>query len=147
METKKSTPTAISFKNTWNNPKGGAVHYYNIEFANGDKGSFGSTKEPQDKFALNIEAEYTKEEKQQGNYLNVIIDKPKPANTGGGYKGRPYDPEAEKIKQHLIIRQSSLSAAVELGVANGMNATKSKEILQIAEVFYQWVITPYKEKI
>lgn len=44
--------------------------------------------------------------------------------------------EFDKEKQQLIIRQSSLSAAVTLGVANKMG---SDAVLQIAEQFEKWV--------
>lgn len=145
METKKSTPTKIAFKNTWNGPNG-AVHYYSIEFENGDKGSFGSKKEPQTKFAEGTETEYTREEKKNGEFMDVKIDKPAPANNGGGFK-KPFDPEADKVRQKLIVRQSSLSNAVTLGVANGLSIAKSEDIFKMAEAMYEWVIKPVKDKL
>lgn len=144
METKKSTPTKIDFKREWSGDKG-TVYYFSIEFANGDKGDFSSNKKDQDKFKLNIETDYTIETKQRGQYTDTIIAKPQTG--GGGFKGRPFDIEFEKAKNHAIIRQSSLAAAVNLGVAKGLDVSKSDKILKVAEIFYQWVIKPLNGKL
>lgn len=148
METKKSKVSTIDFSKEWNGPKG-IVYFFKIKMENGDEGQFSSNKREQVKFAVGEETDYTKEEKQNGNYTNIFIDKPKsaPTSTGTGYSKKPYDPEFEKIRQKLIIRQSCLSNAVALGVANGLSVAKSEDVFKMADVMYNWVTAPYKDKL
>lgn len=65
---------------------------------------------------------------------------------GGKGGGRPYDPEAEKRRQLLIVRQSCLDRAVQLWIS--VHATISGEIghdqeqsiTNLAEAFEKWVM-------
>lgn len=144
METKKSTPTKIEFKNTWNGPNGD-VHYFNIEMANGDKGQYGSKSNPQKTFTVGTETDYTIEKVVNGEHVNFKI---KPVQNGaGGFKGKPFDPEWDKIKNKLIIRQSSLGNAVQFGALNPALKLSSDDVLKLAEKFYNWIVSPVKEKL
>lgn len=66
--------------------------------------------------------------------------------SGGKGGGRPYDPEAEKRRQLLIVRQSCLDRAVQLWIS--VHATISGEIghdqeqsiTNLAEAFEKWVM-------
>lgn len=51
--------TRTTFKNTWDNPKGGQVFYHDIELDNGDKGSIGSKEKMPAKLNPGTELTYT----------------------------------------------------------------------------------------
>jgi hypothetical protein len=148
METKRSKPTEITFKKEHTGSYG-PVYYFTIKFANGDSGAYGSKSKDQTAFILDKEVEYTIESKVNGNYTNHYIKLPV---TNGSPAFTPKDPKAEKVKQHLIVRQNALTNAVAF--ANAENASlkadkhiDSKQIMQVADVFYNWVIGPFKDQI
>ena len=65
---------------------------------------------------------------------------------GGKGGGRPYDPEAEKRRQILIVRQSCLDRAVQLWIAvhaehaGEIGTNQEQSITNLAEDFETWVL-------
>jgi hypothetical protein len=138
METKKSVVKSITFNREWANPKGGKIYYHNIVFENGDKGEFSTNKDPQNKFIVGSEEEYTilteeKEKKSgQGTWIKITIDKPKNVGTyGGGYK-----PRFDANKQRRIARAVGLKAEIKLKQTLDI---KSKTF-EIANAVSEWII-------
>lgn len=79
--------TRTTFKNVWDNPKGGQIFYHNIELDNGDKGSIGSREKMPSKLNPGSDLTYTIE----GDKIKAVI-----AQTGGGApwtKGGKQGPE------------------------------------------------------
>lgn len=68
--------TRTTYKNTWNNPKGGQVFYHDIELDNGDKGSIGSKEQMPAKLNPGSELTYTIE----AGKIKAVV----PQNAGGG---------------------------------------------------------------
>lgn len=143
MENKKSTTTKIDQPRKWDGPNG-TVFYFPIEFADGTRGTFSTKEEQQKKFTLGKETEYTVESVVKGDKTDIKINIPQQA--GAGFKGRPFDPEADKLKNKLIIRQVSLNAAVEF-CKSSTTKLNSKEVLQLADKFNEWIISPFKDKL
>lgn len=100
--TKEATPTKISEPKEWTNPKfNKTIYYYQIEFDNGDKGEFSTTKAPQVKFQIGVLSKYTVEPKMKDGVVKkdkygkeeYVIDIFK-ENTFGGFKKKmtkPYE--------------------------------------------------------
>lgn len=59
---------------------------------------------------------------------------------GGGFR-KPVDPEAEALKQRMIIAQSCLSSACTLW---NQGSKSAKEITDLAKEFYNWVLETSK---
>jgi len=138
METKKSIVKSVRFNRKWNN-----IHYYDIFFENGDKGEFSTNKEPQTKFIVGTEEEYTilTEEKEKksgiGTWTKFIINKPKNTGTfGGGYKSK-FDPN----KQRRIAKSVGLRTEIKLKHLFGI---KSKTF-EIANEISNWILINGKE--
>jgi hypothetical protein len=146
METKRSKPTEITLKKEHTGSYG-TVYYFTIKLANGDSGEYGSKSKDQTAFILDKEVEYTIESKVNGNYTNHYIKLPV---TNRSSDFTPKDPKAEKVKQHLIVRQNALTNAMAFANAENAKADKHidiKQIQQVADVFYNWVIEPFKDQI
>lgn len=99
METKKSKVTVSEYKNE-STGKFGLQYYHNIEFENGDKGTYTSKRKDQVNFIVGQEADYTIETKINGQYTNVFIKPVMPADKpsfGGKAAFIPKDPKIEMI--------------------------------------------------
>lgn len=92
----------------------GKVYYFEIEMENGDKGQYGSKKNPQDTFIEGQELSYDIVEKN--GYFHI---KPLRQIIPNGFNGnkKPYDPAADNFRQALIVAQSSITKVVELVIA------------------------------
>lgn len=75
--------TRTTFKNVWNNPKGGQVFYHDIELDNGDAGSIGSKEQMPAKLNPGSELTYTIE----GNKIKAVM--PMQQQAGGGFHKKP----------------------------------------------------------
>lgn len=106
MEQKKSKVVATSLKKEGTGQYG-PYFIHLIVFENGDSGDYMAKKNPQDYFKVGLEAEYTKETKQNGQYQNTSI---KPIQTQGsnGFKG------GSPLSQN---KRTALECAVSLAVA------------------------------
>jgi hypothetical protein len=58
MRDKVSKISQSTFSNEWTNPSGGNTYYFDIVFANGDKGSIGVTDKFSDKIKVGTELNY-----------------------------------------------------------------------------------------
>lgn len=79
---KKSIVAQVDLKRSATNAYG-PVHYFSIAFENGDKGDYGASQNPQNKFVVGQEADYTLTCKVNGDFTNYYI-KPLAKN---GYNG------------------------------------------------------------
>jgi hypothetical protein len=116
MESKKSTVKSTVFKKSFDG-KFGETFVHEITFDNGDKGEFLSKSNPQTSFVIGKEAEYTIEERVNGNYRNHSI---KPVKAMNGFVPGKGNPSYEH-------RRVALKCAVDLVVAGKAEVGKIKE--------------------
>lgn len=118
---KKSVVKAVTFQKEFDG-KFGKLYYFNIEMENGDKGQYGSKTNPQTKFKEGEETAYDYIDKGNGYFdiKTIVTNTP----NGGGYTKKPFDVEADKFKQALIVAQSSMTKAVEMVIAGTVTADK-----------------------
>lgn len=83
--------TRTTFKNVWNNPKGGQVFYHEIELDNGDKGQIGCKDQMPEKINPGKELTYTIEVNEKGSKIKAVI--PAQQNAGNWPKGGRTAPE------------------------------------------------------
>lgn len=115
---------------------GSKVYSFLIKFENKDEGFYNTTKEKQDYFVVGNECEYTietKTGKAGKEYYSVKI--PKENNQFKKFARDPEDPKR-------ICRQNALTNAINTVVNFPPFAkdgdTLINDILEIAEVFYEW---------
>lgn len=62
------------------------------------------------------------------------------SSAGNAYASRDFESKDERtVKQRLIVRQSSLSQAVSVLSVGAKSSPKPQEILELAQVFTDWV--------
>ena len=112
----------------------GLCYRYNIVFENGQGGSYLSKFPPEDQtyFVVGKEAEYDR--KENGQYVNIY--RPKKNEYSSSPKANYTKPDSDR--QKLIVKQSSLKAAVDLCCAQGIYT--SEDVLSRAEAFADWVL-------
>lgn len=108
----------------------GITYKHFIEFDNGDKGHYNSKKSNQDYFIVGQEANYTIEEKVNGQYKNYSI-KPVQAQFGGKPK--------ENKDQGVITALSCISSAVNLHARTP--SSSAEDVMRDAEKFYNYAIS------
>lgn len=121
---KTSKIKSVTFKNEWNNPKGGVLYYHEIELENGDKGQIG-TKKP-NPFAIGDDLTYTIEQTEKGNKIKRVL---------GGFTGNNYGPRSKNDNTGMMVG-NAITNAVNL-VCNGKVEIKdieatAKRICQIS---------------
>lgn len=127
-ETKKSVVKSVDFKKSATGNYG-EVHYYAVAFENGDKGSYGSKKNPQTYFEVNKEAEYEISTNDQG-FVNI-----KPVRAaGGGFGGVRENVKAANARQAL----QTAGILVAAGKAVDSDGNKMTTI-QTAEKLLIWL--------
>jgi len=119
---KTATIKDVMFETTWNDFK-----IYKLHLDNGQSGSIlTKTWEPQSgeefTYTYDVEKSRFKRVNPNGNY------------SGGNSSYKPSGGGVSKDK--LIVRQVALKAAVDF--SNGMNL-KASQVLQVAEIFNDWV--------
>jgi hypothetical protein len=96
-QTKKGIVTNATYKNSYDG-NNGTVYYHTIEFDNGDKGSYGSKSQDQNKFVVGKETDYEWVKDDKG-YIKI---KPVQQGGGGGFRGAaPANPKAENARAAL----------------------------------------------
>lgn len=120
---KKSKVTSVQASGNFKD-----LFVFEVEFENGDVGKL-YRKTEDHKLEIGQELEYTLNDKGS-------IKIAQPAYSGGG--GKKYDPEAEKIKQVLISRQSSVKAAVDFCRNQDCGIDI---VLENAAIIHQWQMT------
>lgn len=131
--------TKMQFKNEWESPQGGTIFYHNIELDNGDKGSIGAKKKEPDFLAVGSELEYTLQESDKGNKIKRVQQQ------GGGFK-KKFDPEWEKYKQRLIVKQNCMTNAVRLVAPFNAGADKPEDMLDTLDAVYEHILTKIWEE-
>jgi hypothetical protein len=138
---KKSKVKNVQANGTWEG-KFGLMYKFEVEMENGDIGEYSSKSKDQDKFVEGQEMEY---EFVGGQFPKVkpVYNKPDftKGSVSGGYSGGY---KKDHNVQELIVRQSSLKAAVDYC---GDNSESPEECIAIADKFVAWVMNenPNKE--
>ena len=128
---KKSKVTRVTSNGTWEG-KFGLMYKFEVSFENGDTGEYSSKSQDQTKFVEGQESEY---EYTDGKFPKVKPVWAKPSSNGSfGFR-------KDDNVQELIVRQSSLKAAVDY--CRGSNCSP-EEVCANAEIFSDWV---FKSKI
>ena len=130
MKTSK-IKTVVSIK-PHQTEKYGTTFYHNLEMENGDKINIGKKKEQQEGWGLTYEIT----EQGQHEYNKARAVAPESFN-----KSNNYTPSnsSNDDRQLLIVRQSSLTRAIEFMQLNNTKCTEDK-LLNQAETFVQWVM-------
>lgn len=130
MKTSK-IKTVVSIK-PHQTEKYGTTFYHNLEMENGDKINIGKKKEQK----IGWELTYEIEEQGQHEYNKARAVAPESFN-----KSNNYTPSnsSNDDRQLLIVRQSSLTRAIEFMQLNNTKCTEDK-LLNQAETFVQWVM-------
>lgn len=123
---KTSKVTTAKYDGKWQE-----LHKYHIEFENGDKGTYFSKSEDQQKFKAGTETTYKYDELK-----NRVKPHWEGAPQSQGSKPTYSAPTSDR--ELSIIRQSSLKCATEYVIANGGNITT---ILHNADILTNWVQT------
>ena len=108
MEQKTSKVVTATFKDSFISQYG-ELFNFNIEFENGDKAGYASKSKEQNKFIVGQTIDYILEEKN--GFMKV---KPVQAPAGNSFGNRQFNPDADKLKQCLIVAQSTLTKCVDL---------------------------------
>jgi hypothetical protein len=102
---------SVTFKNEFDT-QNGKFFNFTVESEAGVTGTYVSKSKDQTKFKVGeeIEVEITSDERW-GNKIKVAQ-----TNTpnGGGFQRKPFDAEADKFKQVLILAQSSMAKVVDM---------------------------------
>jgi len=132
---KRSKVTNVQQNGTWEGNYG-IMYKFEIEFENGDCGEYSSKSQDQNKFIVGNEADY--------EYIGGKFPKVKPVwnNQPMQTKATPTQnkPQANNDVQDMIVKQSSLKAAVEFCDKN----CTVEDVIDNAEIFYKWVMTGEK---
>ena len=124
---KKSKVKSVQANGTWEG-KFGMMYKNEVEMENGDIGEYSSKSQDKDKFNEGQETEY---EFIGGQFPKVkpVYNKPEFVSNGA----TKVNPDVQK----LIVRQSSLKAAVDYC---GDNSESPEECIAIADKFVAWVM-------
>ncbi len=127
---KKSKVTNVQANGTWKG-RHGLMYKFEVSFENGDAGEYSSKSKDQNKF---IEGQETDYEFIDGKYPKV-----KPVWLQEQTQSTPPTQSTSKRTddvQDLIVRQSSLKAAVDFCDSD----CTVDHIIANAEIFYDWVM-------
>lgn len=110
----------------------GTLYGFYVTFENGDNGKYNSKSEHQTKFVVGQEAtyEYIGREYQGKTYFTVKPVNPQFANVTPTSSGKSV---ASSSKDELIVRQTALKAAAELGGT-------PQQVIANAQTFADWVM-------
>ena len=134
---KTSKVTQVQSNGTWEGNYG-MMYKFEVTFENGDCGEYSSKSEQQSKFVEGQEADY---EFTSGKFPKVKPFYALPTNNGKFNSDRAYKKDDV---QNLIVRQSSLKAAVDY--CRGSNCSP-EEVCANAQLFADWVMEKKMEVI
>ena len=123
---KNSIVKSVQANGTWEG-KYGMMYKFEIGFENGDVGEYSSKNQDQEKFNIGQQTDY---EYIDGKFPKVKPVYIKPDNFNQS------SPQKSDDVQKLIVRQSSLKAAVDFN-----NDCTAEEVLNNADKFYNWVMS------
>ena len=107
----------------------GLMYKFEIEFENGDVGEYSSKSKDQNKFVEGQEANY--------EYTGGKFPKVKPYYAPPQRNGQSFNYKKDDSVQDLIVRQSSLKAAVDY--CRG-GSCSPEEVCETADIFVEWVM-------
>lgn len=125
---KNSKVTSVQSNGSWEG-KYGVMYKFEIGFENGDVGEYSSKNQEQNKFVIGTNAEY---EYTDGKFPKVKPVYIKPDSFNNSFSNSSND---NPDRQKLIVKQSSLKAAVEFD-----NKCSPEDVLKNADMFYNWVM-------
>ena len=131
-QTKRSVVTNVTANGSFDGQYG-TLYKFEITFANGDSGEYASKSNPQTKFSVGVETDYTITDRtfKDRIYYKIAPVMAQPQGNSFAQKA-PKDPETGKH----IMRMSVLKVAGDL-VING--DIKLHEILSYAQIFENFV--------
>ena len=128
---KKSKVTNVQPNGTWEG-KFGMMYKFEVSFENGDTGEYSSKSQEQNKFIVGNDTDY--------EFIDGKFPKVKPVwlqqQTQFTQSPKQSTPKRSDDVQDLIVRQSSLKAAVDFCDSD----CTVDHIISNAEVFYDWVM-------
>jgi hypothetical protein len=133
-QTKRSAVTNVTANGSFDGQYG-TLYKFEITFANGDNGEYASKSNPQTKFSVGVETDYTITDRtfKDRIYYKIAPVMAQPGATQqGAFTPKAKDPETGKH----IMRMSVLKVAGDL-VING--DIKLHEILSYAQIFENFV--------
>ena len=125
---KTSKVKTITQNGTWEGNYG-LMYKFEIEFENGDVGEYSSKSKDQNKFVEGQEANY--------EYTGGKFPKVKPFYAPPQSNGQSFNYKKDDSVQDLIVRQSSLKAAVDYCKGNNCSP---EEVCENAQIFVEWVM-------
>lgn len=124
---KKSKVKQVQPNGTWEGNYG-MMYKFEVAFENGDAGEYSSKSEQQTKFKEGEEVEY--------EFTGGKFPKVKPYYAPPSSGGQSYYKKDDSV-QDLIVRQSSLKAAVDYCKGNNCSP---EEVCETADIFVNWVV-------
>ena len=124
---KTSKVKRVTGNGTWEGNYG-MMYKFEVEFENGDCGEYSSKMENQTKFVAGEEANY--------EFIDGKFPKVKPYYAPPQSNGQPINYKKDDNVQDLIVRQSSLKAAVDFCRGNDCSP---EEVCSTAQIFADWV--------
>jgi len=118
----------VTANGTWEG-KFGMMYKFEVEFENGDCGEYSSKSQEQTKFVEGQNADY--------EFTSGKFPKVKPFYAPPQSNGQSFNYKKDDNVQHLIVRQSSLKAAVDY--CRGSNCSP-EEVCENAQLFVEWVM-------
>lgn len=138
---KKAKVVAVNPQGDYQLKDGRTLYKFALTFDNGDTGEYSSVKPDQTKFVVGMEAEYELNATQYGNRIKPVYSQGG-GFSGGGYSSGGYSSGSDD-KQRMIVKQSSLKAAVDFLKDKG---AKSTDVLKVADSFVSWVMEEDKKE-
>jgi len=144
---KTDKPISISEAKEWKNPQlGKSIFYHQIEFSNGDKGQFSTNVNPQVKFTIGEQVDYTYEQDKNkdgtdktdkfGNPV-MKVDKWKEPFVAGGKVVMTKPSECRSIASSVALKCSRI-------YLSGKENITAKNIMTLADYFYLYLIADNK---
>jgi len=125
----------VTANGTWEGNYG-MMYKFEVEFENGDCGEYSSKSQEQTKFVEGQEADY--------EFIGGKFPKVKPFYAPPQSNGQSFNYKKDDNVQHLIVRRSSLKAAVDY--CRGSSCSP-EEVCENAQVFVEWVMDKKMEVI
>lgn len=124
---KTSKVKRVTSNGTWEG-KFGMMYKFEVEFENGDCGEYSSKSKDQTKFVEGQDTDY--------EFIDGKFPKVKPYYAPPQSNGQSFSYKKDDNVQDLIVRQSSLKAAVDY--CRGGNCSP-EEVCETADIFTKWV--------
>ena len=125
---KKGKVTQVQSNGSWEGNYG-IMYKFEVTFENGDCGEYSSKSEQQTKFKEGEEVEY--------EFTGGKFPKVKPFYAPPQSNGQSFNYKKDDNVQYLIVRQSSLKAAIDY--CKGSNCSP-KEVCESAQLFVDWIM-------